>query len=83
MVVGASLFTAVFLPFGFNLHHPAATFLLYLVEVFSIIAVITLLRSLFARLRLDQMINFCWKYLAPLALVQVVANLILKGILPR
>ncbi len=83
MIVGASLLAAVFLPFGFNLHSPIATFPLYLVRVFFIIAVVTLLRSLFARLRLDQMINFCWKYLAPLALVQVSANLILKGILPR
>jgi NADH-quinone oxidoreductase subunit H len=83
MIVVASLLAAVFLPFGFNLHNPVATLLLYLVEVFSIIAVTTLLRSLFARLRLDQMINFCWKYLAPLALAQVVIDLILKGVLPR
>jgi NADH-quinone oxidoreductase subunit H len=82
MVVGASLLAAVFLPFGLNLH-PIAIFLFYLVQVFFIIAVISFLRSLFARLRLDQMINLCWKYLAPLAFVQVLLNLILKGILPR
>ena len=51
--------------------------------VFFIIVLISLLRSLFARLRLDQMINFCWKWLAPIALAQVVINLILKGVLPR
>ena len=83
MVTGVSLLVAVFLPFGLKLHSPTAIFLIYLAEVFLIIAVITLLRSLFARLRLDQMINFCWKYLAPLALAQVVINLILKGVLPR
>jgi NADH-quinone oxidoreductase subunit H len=38
-----------------------------------------LLRNVFARLRIDQMINFCWKYLAPIALLQLVVDLILKG----
>jgi len=82
MVVGASLLAAVFLPFGLNLH-PAAIFLLYLIQVFLIIAAISFLRSLFARLRLDQMINLCWKYFAPLAFLQVLINLVLKGMLPR
>jgi NADH-quinone oxidoreductase subunit H len=82
MVVGASLLAAVFLPFGFNLK-PAVFFVFYLIQVFCIIALISFLRTIFARLRLDQMINFCWKYLAPLALLQVLINLILKIILPR
>lgn len=81
LVVGSSLLAAVFLPFGLNLK-PFALFIFYLVQVFFIIAVISFLRTLFARLRLDQMINFCWKYLAPLAFVQVLLNLILKGLLP-
>lgn len=82
LVVGASLLAAVFLPFGLNLK-PFALFIFYLAQVFFIIAIISFLRTLLARLRLDQMINFCWKYLAPLAFVQVLLNLILKGILPR
>jgi len=82
MVAGASLLAAVFLPFGLNL--PAgALFLFYLIQVFLIIAVLAFLRALFSRLRLDQMINFCWKYLAPLAFLQVLFNLILKVALPR
>lgn len=82
MVVGASLLAAIFLPFGLSLL-PAPLFIFYLIQVSFIIAIIAFLRTLFARLRLDQMINFCWKYLAPLAFVQVLINLILKGILPR
>ncbi|MDD5252489.1 MAG: NADH-quinone oxidoreductase subunit H [Candidatus Omnitrophica bacterium] len=82
MVVGASLLAAVFLPFGLNLP-PAAVFLCYLIQVLIIIAAISFLRTLFARLRLDQMINFCWKYLAPLAFLQVLFNLTLKVVLPR
>ncbi|MDD5155089.1 MAG: NADH-quinone oxidoreductase subunit H, partial [Candidatus Omnitrophica bacterium] len=82
MVVGASLLAAVFLHFGLHLSAPAV-FALYLIKVFFIVAVIAFLRSLFARLRLDQMINLCWKYLAPLAFLQVLLNLILKWVLPR
>ena len=82
LVVGASLLAAVFLPFGFNLK-PGYFFIFYLLQVFCIIAFVSFLRTIFARLRLDQMINFCWKYLAPLALLQVLVNLILKTILPR
>jgi NADH-quinone oxidoreductase subunit H len=37
------------------------------------------MRTVMARLRIDQMIDFCWKYMAPLALLQLVINLFLKG----
>ena len=81
-IVGASLLAAVFLPFGLNLH-PVFIFPFYLIQVFSILLVITFLRLLFARLRLDQMVSFCWRFLAPLAFLQVILNLILKAVLPR
>ena len=80
MVVVASLVAAVFLSFG--LHFPLwGCFVGYLAQIFLIIFLISLLRSAFARLRLDQMINLCWKYLAPLAFLQILINLILKGVL--
>ncbi|MDD4954208.1 MAG: NADH-quinone oxidoreductase subunit H [Candidatus Omnitrophica bacterium] len=82
LVVCASLLAAIFLPFGLSLP-PQALFVFYIVQVIFIIALISFLRAVFARLRLDQMINFCWKYLAPLAFAQVILNLILKGVLPR
>ncbi len=82
MIVGASLLAAVFLPFGLNLPK-VAVFPFYLIQVLFIIIAVSFLRSLFARLRLDQMINFCWKFLAPLAFLQVLLNLILKAVLPR
>jgi NADH-quinone oxidoreductase subunit H len=81
-IVGASLLVAVFLPFGLNFN-PAIVFLCYLLQVLFVVVVIAFLRSLCARLRLDQMINLCWKYLAPLAFMQVLLNLVLKAVLPR
>ncbi len=82
MIVGASLIAAVFLPFGLGLPAPVA-FVLYLVKVLVIVAVISLLRSLAARLRIDQMINFCWKVAAPLAFLQVLIDLVVKGVVVR
>ncbi len=77
MVVGAALIAAVFCPFGLSL--PAGlAFLLFLVKVLVVTELISLARTLFARLRLDQMIAFCWKYVAPVALAQVLVNLIIK-----
>jgi NADH-quinone oxidoreductase subunit H len=85
MVVGASLIAAFFLPFGLSLPlgpvaSPLVAFVLYLLKIEAIILLISIMRTVMARLRIDQMIDFCWKYLAPLALLQLVANLFLKGL---
>jgi NADH-quinone oxidoreductase subunit H len=79
MIVGASLIAAVFLPFGMGLH-PVLSFIIYVAKVEGLILVISVTRTVMARLRIDQMMNFCWKYLAPVALLQFVLNLFLKGI---
>jgi len=80
MVVGASLLAAVFLPYGLNLG-PGVGFVLYLFKVGLVVALLSLSRTVFARLRIDQMIDFCWKYVAPAAFAQLLADLILKGVL--
>ena len=80
LFIGASLLAAVFMPFGFNLP-PVAAFGVYILKLLVVVALITLLRTLFARLRLEQMVNFCWKYLAPAALLQLVLNLSCKAVL--
>lgn len=80
MVAGSSLFVAVFFPFGLTLDAPLG-FIVFIIEVLAVIALLSLLHTIMARLRIDQMIDFCWKYLVPLALAQLLLNLILKGIL--
>lgn len=80
MVVGAALLAAVFLPFWYSLN-PFLGFAVFIVKVFFIVALLALLRTIVARLRIDQMIDFCWKYLVPFSLLQLVLNLILKGVL--
>ncbi len=79
MVAGASLLAALFLPFGLALP-PVLSFALYLAKLVLVIALLTLLRTLFARLRIDQMVSFCFRYLAPAAFAQVLVNLALMGV---
>ncbi|MCX5714693.1 MAG: NADH-quinone oxidoreductase subunit H, partial [Candidatus Omnitrophica bacterium] len=82
MVVGAALLVAVFFPFG-PVFGPALGFIVFIIEVLAVIALLSLMRTVVGRLRIDQMIDFCWKYLVPLALLQLLINLILKGVLAR
>jgi NADH-quinone oxidoreductase subunit H len=76
-IVSSSLLAAVFLPFGMNLPVWWGA-LVYLAKVGSILFLLALLRTVFARLRMDQMIRFCWRYVAPLAFLQVIIDLIVK-----
>ncbi len=80
LVVGAGLLAAVFLPFGLTVG-PVVGFVLYLVKVLAIVCLISVLRTVVARLRIDQMISFCWKVIAPLALLQLLINLTVKLVL--
>lgn len=79
LIVGASLLAAVFLPFGLTLP-PAATIPLYAAKLLLLVAVLTLLRTLFARLRIDQMVSFCYRVLAPVAFAQVVLDAVLSRV---
>ena len=80
MVAGAALLAAVFMPVGMTL--PAGQgFILFLGKIFIIVMLLSLMRTIFARLRIDQMINFCWKYLVPLAALQILINLAAKGVM--
>lgn len=82
MVVGSSLLVAVFFPLGIGL--PLIfRFAIFIIEVLAVVALLSLLRTVVARLRIDQMISFCWKFLVPFALFQLILNLVLKGVLFR
>ena len=78
MIVGVSLLAAVFLPFGLSAG-PLAGFAAYLVKVFFIVFLLSLMRTVVARIRIDQMVDFCWKYIAPAALLQLLINVLFGG----
>ncbi|MBP7055921.1 MAG: NADH-quinone oxidoreductase subunit H [Candidatus Omnitrophica bacterium] len=81
-IVGSSLLAAVFLPFGLNITGIAG-FAVFIAKILFIISMLALSRTIFARFRIDQMIDFCWKYVSPVAFLQILASLALKGFLPR
>lgn len=79
MVVASGLLAAVFLG-GF----PGGAFLGFLqfvVKTLFIIFLLSLLRALTSRIRIDQVVSFAWKVLAPLAVLQLLATILLKGFL--
>ncbi len=79
---GASLVAAVYLPFGLEFS-PILGFPIYLAKLLFIIAVMSLSRTIFARFRMDQMVEFCWKYVSPFAFLQMLICLIMKGALAK
>ena len=76
-IVSSSLVAAVFLPFGLGLP-PWLGIIVYLAKLGAILFLLALLRTVFARLRIDQMVNFCWRYVAPIAFLQVIIDLVVK-----
>jgi NADH-quinone oxidoreductase subunit H len=80
LIVLSSLLAAVFLPWGLTVGGILGG-LIYLFKVFLVITFVTFSRTLFARFRVDQMIEFCWKYVAPFAFLQVIIDLVVKGVL--
>ena len=77
LVMIASLVSAIFLPFMTG--NIALDFVLYLVKTVAVLLFLALMRSVMARLRIEQMVYFCWKYLAPIAILQIVINLLVRG----
>jgi NADH-quinone oxidoreductase subunit H len=80
MIVGSAFLVSVFLPFGMTMS-PVIGIIIFITKILAIVILIAILRTIFARLRIDQMISFCWKYMVPLALLQLLINLVLKGVI--
>jgi NADH-quinone oxidoreductase subunit H len=79
LVVVSALLAAVFLPFGLGLSSWLG-FPVWIAKITLIVFLVSLARTAVARLRIDQMMTFCWKWIAPAAFLQVVLNLVLKGV---
>ncbi len=77
MVVVATLLSAVFWGGSLGLH-PVLGFILFIVKTMVIVVIFTIFRSVMARIRIEQMMKFCWNILAPAALLQLLINVVLK-----
>jgi NADH-quinone oxidoreductase subunit H len=62
-VIGATLLVTVFMPFWLG-GNPVVGFVIYILKILFVVSLIAVARSVFARLRIDQMIDLCWRYLA-------------------
>jgi NADH-quinone oxidoreductase subunit H len=80
LAVMAALIAAVFFPF-FIPANPLLGFALFLVKTVVVVFLLALMRAALARLRIDHMISFCWKFLAPFSLAQILINLVVKGVM--
>jgi NADH-quinone oxidoreductase subunit H len=91
MVVGSALIAAVFLG-GFLFPDgsivlagtdvtPWINFLLFLAKSLFIVFLLALVRTLFARMRIDQMLDFSWKYLATGGILQLFIAVVYAGAL--
>jgi NADH-quinone oxidoreductase subunit H len=78
MVVGSGLIATVFLggfPGGILLG-----FIYFVVKTLFVIFLLSVIRALTSRIRIDQVISFSWRYLAPLAVLQLLVTIVLKGL---
>jgi NADH-quinone oxidoreductase subunit H len=76
MYTGAALVAAVFLP-SFPMGAILGAIWLLIKTVF-VVAILSVIRASFGRIRIDQIVVFSWKYLAPLSLLQFLVVLVLK-----
>ncbi len=79
LVLVLSLFSAIYLPFMTGIVW--VDFILYIVKTLAVLLFMTLMRVTMARLEISHIVSFCWKYLAPVALAQIIFNLLIKEVL--
>jgi NADH-quinone oxidoreductase subunit H len=80
LVLAASLLTSLYLggPAG---PWPMPPVGWYVIKTTVCVLVITNLSVLFARFRIDQLLSGAWRYLVPLAILQVMAVIALRGLI--
>ncbi|MDD2772682.1 MAG: NADH-quinone oxidoreductase subunit H, partial [Elusimicrobiales bacterium] len=78
MVVGAALISAVFLGGALGLGGIGG-FAAFVVKALLVVLLLASLKALMARIRIEQMIKFCWQILAPAALLQLALDIFVKS----
>ena len=79
LILAVSLFSAIYLPFLTNVLW--IDLILYIIKTLVLLLLLTLMRVTMARLRINNIVSFCWKYLTPVAIAQVILNLLIRGAL--
>ncbi|OGS17704.1 MAG: NADH dehydrogenase [Elusimicrobia bacterium RIFOXYA2_FULL_40_6] len=79
MIVGSGVISAVFLggfPGGIWMG-----FAWFIIKTTIIVILLSLIRALHSRIRVEQVVSFAWKYLMPLAVIQILIVIIAKGLM--
>ncbi|MCM8815368.1 MAG: NADH-quinone oxidoreductase subunit H [Candidatus Omnitrophica bacterium] len=79
LVVGSGLIATVFMA-GFP-GGVLASLIRFIVKTLIVIAILSIIRATFSRIRVDQMVVFSWKYLIPLSVLQLLLSIIVKGMI--
>jgi NADH-quinone oxidoreductase subunit H len=77
LVVSSALLAAVFLG-GFG-GGPILGFVQLVLKTLVVIFLLSLLRAVTGRVRVDQVVTFAWRWLAPLAVLQLFVVILIKG----
>jgi NADH-quinone oxidoreductase subunit H len=79
LVVSAGLLATVFLGgFGGGF---ILSFVQFILKTLFIVFLLSVLRAVTGRIRVDQVVSFAWKWLAPLAVLQLLIVILIKGFL--
>lgn len=81
LLVGSALLGGLFLGgfTGFGTDLLALKILELVVKTLVVVALLSVIRAACARIRIDQIVSFSWKYLAPLSLIQFLVALLIKA----
>jgi len=78
-VVLLTVVADVFVPFF--VANPILGTLIFLVKTLVILFILSVIKAVTARLRIEQMVRFCWLVLVPVSLVQLLIDLVAKGLM--
>jgi NADH-quinone oxidoreductase subunit H len=79
LVVSSGLIAAIFLGgFGGGM---ILGFVQFVAKTLAVIFLLSLIRAMTSRIRVDQVVSFAWKTMAPLAVLQLLIVILIKGLL--
>jgi NADH-quinone oxidoreductase subunit H len=70
LVIGAAIISTFYLG-GFSAPNIFLSVLVFIIKTFFVLFIVSMVKAVFGRVRIDQMLGFCWKFLIPLTLVQL------------
>ena len=77
MIVISALINAVFLG-GLNGICGISGFIIFIIKTLVVCLILTLFKVLMARVRVDQVVKFSWKYLVPISIIQILIDLFIR-----